>query len=104
MEFSTKAGGFEKQRTGCVVVGVFEGRKLTAAAQALDAASGKAISAVLKSGDLEGALGKTLMLHHVPKLGAERVLLVGLGREKELTEAGYRTALAACAPAGTRHC
>ena len=36
MEFSIKSGSPEKQRTGCVVVGVFEGRKLTASAQAID--------------------------------------------------------------------
>ena len=33
MEFSIKSGSPEKQRTGCVVVGVYEGRKLTAAGQ-----------------------------------------------------------------------
>ena len=33
MEFSIKSGSPEKQRTGCVVVGVFEGRKLTGSAQ-----------------------------------------------------------------------
>jgi leucyl aminopeptidase len=99
MEFSIKTGSPEKQRSGCVVVGVFEGRKLSAAAQAIDAASGQNLSEVLRRGDLEGALGKTLLLHNVPKVPADRVLLVGLGRERELNESAFRTALGAAAKA-----
>ena len=99
MEFSIKSGSPEKQRAGCVVVGVFEGRKLSSAAQALDAASGRNIDEVLRRGDLEGALGKTLLLHNVPKVPAERVLLVGLGRERDFNESAYRKAVAAAAKA-----
>ena len=92
MEFSIKSGSPEKQRTGCVVVGVYEGRKLSASAQGIDAASGQYLSEVLRRGDLEGALGKTLLLHGVPKIPADRVLLVGLGRERDFNEPAYRTA------------
>ncbi|MGZ5033483.1 MAG: leucyl aminopeptidase [Usitatibacter sp.] len=99
MEFSIKSGSPEKQRSGCVVVGVYEGRKLTASAQAIDAASGQYLSELLRRGDLEGSLGKTLLLHHVPKVPAERVLLVGLGREREFHEAHYRSALSAAVKA-----
>ncbi len=49
MEFSIKNGNPEKQRSDCLVVGVFEGRKLSDSAKSLDEASGKAISAVLKT-------------------------------------------------------
>jgi leucyl aminopeptidase len=99
MEFSIKSGSPEKQRTGCVVVGVFEGRKLSASAQAIDDASGRFLSDVLRGGDLDGVLGKTLLLHSVPKVPADRVLLVGLGREREFHEAAYRTAMAAAVKA-----
>ncbi len=99
MEFSTKSGSPEKQRTGCVVVGVFEGRKLSEAAQALDAVSGRYLTQVLRRGDLESRVGATLMLHHVPHVAAERVLLASLGKEKEFHEAPYRAALAACVKA-----
>ena len=99
MEFSIKAGSPGKQRAGCVVVGVFEGRRLSDSAQAIDAASGKFLSEVLRGGDLEGTLGKTLMLHHVRKVPADRVLLVGLGRERDFNEAAFRTAMAAAVKA-----
>ncbi len=95
MEFSIKSGSPEKQRTGCVVVGVFDGRKLSASAQAIDGASRHYLSEVLRRGDLDGKLGATLLLHSVPQIPADRVLLVGLGRERDFNEAAYRTALAA---------
>jgi leucyl aminopeptidase len=95
MEFSIKSGSPEKQRSGCVVVGVFDGRKLSAPAQAIDSASKQYLAEVLRKGDLEGTLGKTLLLHNVPQVAADRVLLVGCGKEREFTEAAYRKALAA---------
>ena len=99
MEFSIKSGSPEKQRSGCVVVGVYEGRKLTASAQALDAASGGYLSEVLRRGDLEGAGGRTLLLHNVPQLPSDRVLLVGLGRERDFGDAAYRGAMMTAAKA-----
>jgi leucyl aminopeptidase len=67
---------------------------LSAAAKQLDAASGGAIGAVLDAGDLEGAAGTTLLLHRLPGLACERVLLVGLGSEDTFRETAYRKALA----------
>jgi leucyl aminopeptidase len=95
MEFSIKSGSPEKQRSGCVVVGIFEGRKLSAAAQAIDTASRQYLTEVLRRGDLEGKLGGTLLLHGVSQIPADRVLLVGLGRERDFNETAYRTALGA---------
>jgi leucyl aminopeptidase len=99
MEFSTKSGNPEKQRTGCVVVGVFEGGKLSEAARAIDAASGGFVAGILRRGDLEAKPGTTLMLHHVPKVPAQRVLLVSLGKERDFHEAPYRVALVAAVKA-----
>ena len=93
MEFSIKNGNPEKQRSDCLIVGVFEGRKLTDAAKNLDVASSKAISAVLKNGDMEGKLNSTLVLHQVAGIVATRVLLVGLGKQAELGERHYRQAI-----------
>ena len=99
MEFSIKSGSPEKQRTGCIVVGVFEGRKLSEAAKDIDDASGHYIGEVLRRGDLEGKAGTTLLLHNVPKIPADRVLLVGLGREREFAENTFRGAVLAGAKA-----
>jgi len=93
MEFRISEGRLEQQRTGCMLVGVHEERKLSASAAQLDAASGHALLRVITRGDLEGELGATLLLHDVPRVAAERVLLVGLGKEGDLAEGRYRTAL-----------
>lgn len=95
MEFSIKSGSPEKQQSACIVVGIYESRKLSAAAEAVNKASGQHLSKVLASGDLEGKSGTTLLLHGVPGVAAARVLLVGLGKEKELKDKEYRSAVAA---------
>ena len=99
MEFSIKSGGPERVRTGCIVVGVFESRKLSAAGAALDRAARGHLSAILKRGDMIGKAGSTLMLHHVPRVAAERVLLVGLGRERDFGEREFRDAVGKAARA-----
>ncbi|MFQ3234996.1 MAG: leucyl aminopeptidase [Paraglaciecola sp.] len=90
MEFSVKSGSPEKQRSACIVVGVFEPRRLTSAAEQLDEISGGYISNLLRRGDLEGKPGQMLLLHHVPNVLSERVLLVGCGKERELDERQYK--------------
>lgn len=95
MEFSIKNGNPEKQRTDCVVVGVFEGQKLTEAAKSLDFASNKALSNILKNGDMEGKLNSTLLIHAITEILPKRVLLVGLGKSAEFTEKQYRQAVRA---------
>lgn len=84
MEFSIKQSSPEKLRSGCLVVGVFDGGKLSAAAQALDKAAGHFLSDVIAQGDLNGKASSTLLLQKIPGIAAERVLLVGLGKPAEL--------------------
>ena len=93
MEFSIKSGSPERIRTGCIVIGVFEPRKLTSAAAALDRAARGQLSAVLKHGDMEGKPGTTLMLQQLPRIAAARVLLVGLGRERDFDDDKFRAAV-----------
>ncbi|MGA9033170.1 MAG: leucyl aminopeptidase [Sulfuricaulis sp.] len=94
MEFIVKSGTPEKQRSSCIVAGVFESRKLSTVAHQIDAVSGGAISSILRRGDLEGKPGQSLLLHNIPNLPSERVLLIGCGKEKEFNENHYRDATA----------
>jgi leucyl aminopeptidase len=96
MEFSIKALSPEKAKTGCVVVGVFQEKELTAPARRLDQASKGRLRAAL--GDLSGKAGSTLLLH-LPGVAAERVLLIGLGERKSFAEAAYRDAVRGAANA-----
>ena len=99
MDFGVITGDLKERRTGCVVAGVYEGRTLSGAALDLDLASGHTISSMLSRGDLEGSLGSTLLLHDVPSLASERVLLVGLGCKRDFSEGSYRTALSSAVKA-----
>jgi len=99
MNYYVKSSNPEKQRVGCVIVGVYDRRKLTEAATTLDQAAGGAIGTALRRGDLDGKAGQTLVLHHVPKIYGDRILLVGLGRERDFNEAAYRKACQAAARA-----
>ena len=83
MEFSIKQSSPDKQRSGCVVIGVYEGGKFSAEAQTLDKSMSHHLRGLISRGDMNGKIGSTLMLHHVDNIAAERVLLVGLGKADE---------------------
>ena len=90
MEFIVKSARPETLKTATLVIPVAEGKKLGETAKALDTASAGAISALLKRGDLAGKVGQTLLVHHLPNLKAERVLLVGAGKDSELSDRQLR--------------
>ncbi len=94
MDFNIKSGNPEKQRTACVIVGIFESRRLSTAAKAIDAVSKKYLSNLIRRGDMDGNKGQSLLLHNVPGMIADRVLLIGCGKEREIDERNYRTIIA----------
>src|SRR5690606_6166048 len=99
MEFSTKSidarNALPQAKTGCIVVGIYENKKLSSAASSLD--NKGAIMAALKSGDITGKPGTTLLLRCLPGIAAERVLLVGLGKEQDTSAKEFLTAAQAVA-------
>lgn len=97
MELVVKSVAAVSVKTATLVVPVGENRKLGATAKAVDDASGGAISALLKRGDLAGKPGQTLLLHSVPGLKAERVLLVGSGKDEALGDRAWRKLAASVA-------
>jgi len=104
MEFNTSTGPIENTRTACLIVGIYDGKKLTPSAQTLDTASEGLLKAALKGGDLSGSVGQTLMLTAPHGLNCDRLLLVGCGKEKDLKDRSYRQIVQAAAKAviGTR--
>jgi leucyl aminopeptidase len=95
MDFSIKAFDTKNTigaaKTGCVAVAVFENKKLSQAAKALD--QGGEITAALKSGDITGKAGTTLLLRGVSGAGAQRVLLVGMGNDEAVSEKSFNAAV-----------
>ncbi|MGE8362644.1 leucyl aminopeptidase [Pseudomonas sp.] len=95
MEFIVKSVRPETLKTATLVIPVGEGRKLGETAKSIDTASTGAISALLKRGDLAGKLGQTLLAHNLPGLKADRVLLVGCGKDAELSDRQWRKLITA---------
>ena len=99
MEFSVKSGNPEKQRTACLVLGIYESRRLAPAAEQFDAACGGYLGNVLRRGDLEGKPGQSLLLFNIPEVQCERVLLIGCGREREIDDRRFHQIAAHAAAA-----
>ena len=79
LEFSLNQTPPASASVDCVVVGAFADGSLSAAAAALDTASGGRIKALIERGDVSGKTGKTALLHDLPNVSAPRVLVIGLG-------------------------
>ncbi|ROL74503.1 leucyl aminopeptidase [Pseudomonas vranovensis] len=95
MELVVKSVAAASLKTATLVLPVAEGGKLGAIAKAIDEATGGALASVLKRGDLAGKVGQTLLLHSLPNLKAERVLLVGTGKDAELGDRSWRKVVTA---------
>ncbi|HDZ55970.1 MAG TPA: leucyl aminopeptidase [Pseudomonas xinjiangensis] len=90
MEFNVKHGALETIKTGCLVVAVSEARPLDGPAAILDKACSGQISAAVKHGDISGKAGQTLMLFGLPGITAQRVLLIGSGKDEDLGDRQFR--------------
>ncbi len=90
MEFTVKNIPVARQRSACIVVGVFESRRLSDSAAALDQVSRGHIVNVLKRGDMKATPGQALWLYDVPNTACQRVLLIGCGKKGETDAAAFR--------------
>lgn len=89
MEFHVKSGQPEKQRTSCLIIPIFESRKLGPTAEKIDSLSEGFLTNLARRGDLEGNVGQTLLLMQLSGSSAERLLLAGCG-PKELNEQSFQ--------------
>ncbi len=99
MDFDLTSGRPQSQRSGCVVVAVRGHDTLSPSAAALDEASGGAIRAALRHGDLADEAGAVLWLYGLQGVNAPRVLLVACGPDDQWNDAAYRKILQASAQA-----
>jgi len=97
MEFTIKTGSPAKLKTGLLVLGAFAEGRLPALSAAADGAAEGRIAALIKRGDLDEKAGATLLVHDLPGIHAERVLVVSLGKHDEFGDKAFRDALAAAA-------
>lgn len=93
MEFSVQTANPAKTETACLLVPVFKGSDLLPSVAKLDDASERLIGQLMERGDFDASLGSVLMIPFAPGLGAQRLLLVGLGEREKCQEAAYIKAL-----------
>ncbi len=90
MEFRTRTGQPAKARTHCLVAGIHDKKILSDTAKVLDKASRGYLARIIKKGDMTGKIGTGLLLHEVPGIAAERLLLVGIGKQAALDVSQYQ--------------
>ncbi|MFQ5533082.1 MAG: leucyl aminopeptidase, partial [Candidatus Methylomirabilales bacterium] len=84
MEVSVRVHDLLAYKGDAVIVNLFEGvKKPGGATGAVDQALGGLISHVIAQGEFQGKAGTSVLLHSQGKLKAERVLVVGLGKQEE---------------------
>ena len=92
IQFSTKAASGKAKNSHALVVGVSDTLKLGTPAASLDKKAKGAISRALKASSFEGKAGQVESIVGVDGLVADRIVLLGLGDEKKLTELAYQKA------------
>jgi len=81
---------FAVPKSGAVVVGVLEGRKLTASAQAVDDATKGAVTRAIKASTFKGSKNHSLTVM-TPGGRLGRVVCVGLGKAKDIKALSLQT-------------
>jgi len=95
MEIKVVAGDITKIKTDAIIVNFFEGvESLDGDIAAVDKALGGAISQLISQGEIKGKLSEITVVHSLDKLPSSRVVVVGLGKQAELTSNKVRGAVA----------
>lgn len=90
MQYSINSIDLIKHTSDCLIVSIFQEKRLSQSAQLLDKQSQGYIHRILDKNDLIEECGKSLMLYDVPGINTPRVLLVYCGEEFNLSVADFR--------------
>ncbi len=86
MELLVESGDIASWKGDGVIVNLFEGVTAPGGATgAVDKALSGMLTKLIASGDVDGKLGSATIVHTIDKLPADRVCVVGLGKESEFT-------------------
>ncbi len=86
MEIQVVSGDITKLPVSAIIVNLFEGvKKTSGATAAVDKALGGLITQLIAEGEIKGKRNQVTMIHSMGKIAPQRVVVAGLGKEKELT-------------------
>ena len=95
MDIKVVAGDIAKIETGAILLNFLEGEEgLDGDIARIDKALDGAISQLVSQGEIKGKLNEVTVIHTLGKLPAARVVVVGLGKESELSQDKVGTAVA----------
>ena len=95
MEITVTAGDIGRFEADAIIVNILEGMEdLSGDLSAIDGALDGGISQLITQGEIKGKLGENTLVHSLGKLPAARVVIVGLGKESELTQDKIRGVVA----------
>jgi len=85
MEVKVVSGDITKLSLGAIIVNLFEGVKSPGGATgAVDRALGGVITQLITEGEIKGKLNEITLIHSLGKIEPARVVVAGLGKEKDL--------------------
>jgi leucyl aminopeptidase len=90
MKFQVTVEDYLKHACQALVVGCFEDDVADPLFTGLDQALGGCLGALRKQREFSGKPNKTRLIHTLGKIPAERILLVGLGKKRDLTRERIR--------------
>lgn len=99
MQYTIESVDLVKHNSDCLIVAVFQDKRLSRTAQWFDHESQGYIQKILEKGDLQEECGKTLLLYNIPEIPATRMLLVYCGKGFDLSLFDFRKMISgmACA-------
>ncbi|MCK4443592.1 MAG: hypothetical protein KAW09_03545, partial [Thermoplasmata archaeon] len=98
MKISVLQGEIQEVEDEGIVVNLFEGvRRPGGAAGAVDKALDRSITGLIRSGDFKGKYKESCILRTEGRIPSPRVLIVGLGKRKEITLDRVREVSGVCA-------
>ena len=95
MEVKVVSGDIAKIKVGAAIVNLFEGVQHPGGATgAVDQVLGGAITRLIAEGEIKGKLNEITLVHTLGKMEAERVVVLGLGKQEKFTLDSIRAAMA----------
>ena len=103
MNFTIKTAALQNISTSCMVLGVYQNKTLPEITAEIDKLTRKKLSKIIDAGDINGALGQSLLIHDIDGIRAKRILLIGLGKKSDLNLKNYVQAVNGTAQALKKH-
>lgn len=89
MKYQAKSTALS-QCAECIIIAAYEHNEFSKSFNEIDHLTQGYLNGLVKSGELTGKLGQTLLLRDLNHVSAKRILIVGCGKKGELNERQYK--------------